>query len=132
MKMSDSHLACFTFILVFSLLHFSRGHSWLACTDYTEKNGAIWYGDKCRGFPRGAHRKAPKTGVFGGDSGINITLFFLRGFCDVAVILYLQATIILPMKKILARSHEMTIANTIEITQWLFTTLVSKSYLCIP
>lgn len=46
-------------------------HSWLACTDYTEKNGATWKPDKCRGFSRGSYRKAPKNGVFGGDSGFD-------------------------------------------------------------
>ncbi|CAK8690801.1 unnamed protein product [Clavelina lepadiformis] len=45
------------------------GHSWLTCTDYTEKNGATWDPSKCRGFPRDAARFAPKTGTFGFDTG---------------------------------------------------------------
>lgn len=46
-----------------------QSHSWLACTDYTEKNGATWKANQCRGFSRGAHRKARKTDVFGSDNG---------------------------------------------------------------
>lgn len=57
-----------TYFLV--TITFVQSHSWLACTDYTEKNGGIWKADKCRGFSRGSHRKAPKNGVFGGDNGM--------------------------------------------------------------
>jgi len=44
-------------------------HSWLACTDYAEKNAAEYDHSKCRGWPRNAARFAPIAGVFGGDTG---------------------------------------------------------------
>lgn len=44
------------------------GHSWLACTDYAEKNGADWMPNKCRGFPRDSPRYARKE-RFGVDTG---------------------------------------------------------------
>jgi len=44
-------------------------HSWLACTDYAEKNAAEYDHAKCRGWPRNAARYAPIGGVFGGDTG---------------------------------------------------------------
>ena len=43
-------------------------HSWLACVDYTEKNGNYWDPAKCRGFPRDSARYAPKDS-FGLDRG---------------------------------------------------------------
>ena len=61
------------------------GHSWLACSDYAEKNGANWSPSKCRGFPRDSARYAPKF-RFGIDTGIqsllrnsndNYLLFFM-------------------------------------------------------
>lgn len=58
-------------ILVLSLLcliHHARSHSWIACSDYTEKNGADWDPDKCRGFPRDGHRYTQKNS-FGQDTG---------------------------------------------------------------
>lgn len=45
-------------------------HSWLACVDYTEKNGAHWDPAKCRGFPRDASRYAQKNS-FGMDRGFD-------------------------------------------------------------
>ncbi|XP_019619934.1 PREDICTED: uncharacterized protein LOC109466643 [Branchiostoma belcheri] len=49
------------------------GHSWVSCTDYTEKNGATWDQAKCRGFPRSAERFANRQGVFGVDTGYDFT-----------------------------------------------------------
>ncbi|XP_078586300.1 uncharacterized protein LOC144868202 [Branchiostoma floridae x Branchiostoma japonicum] len=49
------------------------GHSWVSCTDYTEKNGATWDQTKCRGFPRSAERFANRRGVFGVDTGYDFT-----------------------------------------------------------
>ena len=46
-----------------------NGHSWLACTDYVEKNAGRWTPSKCRGFPRYAHVKVRKDGIFGIDNG---------------------------------------------------------------
>jgi len=46
-----------------------NAHSWLACTDYAEKNAAEYDHSKCRGWPRNAARFAPIGGVFGGDTG---------------------------------------------------------------
>ena len=68
------------------------GHSWIACTDYAEKNAAVsfiffshksfvnflknniiyyQYYDpaKCRGYPRAASRYAAKGVPFGSDRG---------------------------------------------------------------
>ncbi|XP_066275979.1 uncharacterized protein [Branchiostoma lanceolatum] len=47
------------------------GHSWVACTDYTEMNGADWDAGKCRAFPRSAHELVPKNVPFGTDKGYN-------------------------------------------------------------
>ena len=55
------------------LIPSTLSHSWLACTDYTEKNGAYWDPNKCRGFPRDAQRYADKNS-FGQDRG---NIFFL-------------------------------------------------------
>ena len=57
-------IAFFALVLIPSTL----SHSWLACTDYTEKNGAYWDPNKCRGFPRDAQRYADKNS-FGQDRG---------------------------------------------------------------
>jgi len=54
---------------LFSLFSLVSGHSWIACTDYAEKNAAYYDHSKCRGWPRNAARFAPKTGTFGGDTG---------------------------------------------------------------
>ena len=64
MKLEPSCLLAF---LIFSLF----GNSlckWLACTDYTEKNGDYWDPAKCRGFPRDAPTYANKES-FGKDVG---------------------------------------------------------------
>ena len=76
------------------------GHSWLTCTDYTEKNGATWDPSKCRGFPRDAARFAPKTGTFGFDTGslgnklsismhrfINVSLLYVSAYSLIHVII---------------------------------------------
>jgi len=60
-------------LAVFLLLCFIaqvRSHSWLACVDYTEKNGAHWDSSKCRGFPRDASKYAQKDS-FGMDRGFD-------------------------------------------------------------
>lgn len=44
-------------------------HSWIACTDYGEKNAAHYDHAKCRGWPRLASQYAPIGGTFGGDTG---------------------------------------------------------------
>jgi len=49
---------------------YTLSHSWLACTDYTEKNGAYWDADKCRGFPRDAQLYSKKDS-FGMDRGFD-------------------------------------------------------------
>ena len=55
------------------LIYTVAGHSWLACTDYAEKNGADWDPEKCRGFPRDAPRYARKNS-FGVDTGKDISM----------------------------------------------------------
>lgn len=55
------------------IAHISRHlclHSWLACVDYTEKNGAIWDPEKCRGFARNSGNYAQKES-FGQDRGFD-------------------------------------------------------------
>ena len=47
----------------------TKGHSWLACVDYTEKNGAYWDPNKCRGFARDSASFSDKNS-FGQDRGI--------------------------------------------------------------
>ena len=42
-------------------------HSWLVCTDYTEKNAAYYSHSKCRGYPRNGHQMV--SGPFGTDTG---------------------------------------------------------------
>ena len=44
-------------------------HSWLACSDYGEKNAAYYDHSKCRGWPRKAAQYAPIGSTFGGDTG---------------------------------------------------------------
>ena len=59
------------FFLIFFVcfLKSVRSHSWIACSDYTEKNGRYWSASKCRGFPRDASRYAQKYS-FGQDRGM--------------------------------------------------------------
>ncbi|KAI8494221.1 hypothetical protein Bbelb_279810 [Branchiostoma belcheri] len=47
------------------------GHSWIACTDYTEMNGQDWDAGKCRAFPRSGQQFVPKSAAFGTDTGYN-------------------------------------------------------------
>ena len=45
-------------------------HSWIACTDYGEKNGRYYDVEKCRAWPRRGWDLVPKTEPFGsGGSG---------------------------------------------------------------
>jgi len=43
-------------------------HSWIACSDYAEKNAAEWDANKCRGFARDSPTYAQKNN-FGLDRG---------------------------------------------------------------
>jgi len=58
------------FLVLFAIcfIKFVQPHSWIACTDYTEKNGKYWSASKCRGYPRDASRFAQKDS-FGQDRG---------------------------------------------------------------
>nr|CAB3260422.1 uncharacterized protein LOC100175308 [Phallusia mammillata] len=47
-----------------------QSHSWIACSDYAEKNGADWDHTKCRGYPRDAAQFAQKNS-FGQDRGFD-------------------------------------------------------------
>lgn len=60
----------FVLTLQLVLLDYVLSHSWLACVDYTEKNGGDWYPEKCRGFARGSSAYAQKTS-FGMDRGFD-------------------------------------------------------------
>ena len=62
---------CFAavFVAILFLARQVNSHSWIACTDYAEKNAGTWNPEKCRGFPRKAHVKVPKNGIFGLDHG---------------------------------------------------------------
>ena len=64
--------------IIFTLVKVN-GHSWLACTDYAEKNAGTWNPSKCRGFPRRAHQKANKFNTFGSDTGLYKIFLFLEG-----------------------------------------------------
>lgn len=44
-------------------------HSWITCTDYVTKNDDVYDVAKCRGFPRAANTRLPKTKTFAADSG---------------------------------------------------------------
>ncbi|XP_039250782.2 uncharacterized protein LOC120328380 [Styela clava] len=46
-------------------------HSWLACTDYAEKNARYYDHKLCRGYARSAIRFAPRGGEFGLDKDFN-------------------------------------------------------------
>lgn len=52
------------------LVHRTVAHSWIACADYTEKNGAEWDPNKCRGFARDSGTYAQKNN-FGMDRGFD-------------------------------------------------------------
>jgi len=56
---------------LFSLIPCITAHSWLACSDYGEKNGVYYDHAKCRGWPRLASKYAPIGATFGGDSGFD-------------------------------------------------------------
>jgi len=58
------------FIVLFVTIGQVVSHSWLACVDYTEKNGAVWDADKCRGFARDSYHYAKKN-EFGNDRGFD-------------------------------------------------------------
>jgi len=47
-----------------------NGHSWIACTDYQEENGAYWDKELCRAYPRYAEKYANKDS-FGNDRGFD-------------------------------------------------------------
>lgn len=49
------------FLILFSVTLKVCSSSWLACSDYTEKNGGVWDPQKCRGFPRNAATYAQKS-----------------------------------------------------------------------
>ncbi|CAG5085448.1 Oidioi.mRNA.OKI2018_I69.PAR.g10898.t1.cds [Oikopleura dioica] len=59
---------------LFTLSALSAGvsaHSWIACTDYLEKNARYYDHDLCRAWPRDAHQYAPIGQTFGGDRGFD-------------------------------------------------------------
>ncbi|KAI9021130.1 hypothetical protein DFJ74DRAFT_671979 [Hyaloraphidium curvatum] len=41
-------------VLALAVARGVESHSWVACTDYAERNGYYWNATKCRGYPRGA------------------------------------------------------------------------------
>jgi len=61
---------CYAFFVLAFQLFKASSHSWLACVDYTEKNGAIWNPEKCRGFARDSQMYARKDS-FGVDRGFD-------------------------------------------------------------
>ena len=67
------------FVLILQFFKVSS-HSWLACVDYTEKNGAIWNPEKCRGFARDSQIYARKDS-FGFDRGELQIAIFSQQFC---------------------------------------------------
>ncbi|XP_039251212.2 uncharacterized protein LOC120328749 [Styela clava] len=60
-----------SFVCLLQCIPQGYGHSWLACTDYAEKNGRYYDHDLCRGYARSALRLAPRGGTFGGDTGFD-------------------------------------------------------------
>lgn len=65
-----AYYAYLAVVVLCSCVYLSNGHSWIACTDYVEKNGDMFNHDKCRGYPRAANKKLRKNIVdFGEDSG---------------------------------------------------------------
>ena len=71
--------------LLSSVVH---SHSWIACTDYGEKNGRYYDVDKCRAWPRRAWDLVPKTEEFGlGGSGFAKAINDDESPCKVSAIL---------------------------------------------
>jgi len=64
------YLCIYTLLLLATFCADTKGHSWLACVDYTEKNGAYWDPNKCRGFARDSASFSDKNS-FGQDRGFN-------------------------------------------------------------
>ncbi|XP_076805501.1 uncharacterized protein LOC143449269 [Clavelina lepadiformis] len=60
----------FVILLILSFIALVAPHSWIACSDYCEKNGADWDPNCCRGFPRDAQTYAQKD-KFGLDRGFD-------------------------------------------------------------
>ena len=50
----------------------AAAHSWIACTDYLEKNGDYWDAGSCRAFARHGWQYTPRDEAFGTDRGYNI------------------------------------------------------------
>nr|XP_002127986.1 uncharacterized protein LOC100175308 [Ciona intestinalis] len=57
-------------IVTLCVIGYVQSHSWIACSDYTEKNGGNWDPNRCRGFPRDSRNYAPKNS-FGLDRGFD-------------------------------------------------------------
>ena len=70
-----SEMLKITFLLLVYVINYVTPHSWIACSDYAEKNGAYWDAKKCRGYPRDASRFAQKNS-FGQDRGEMNFLFY--------------------------------------------------------
>ena len=66
----------FSVIFLLCLLKFVDPQSWLACTDYTQKNGRYWRPQRCRGFARDSEKYARKDS-FGHDRSKSV--FFING-----------------------------------------------------
>ncbi|KAG2389410.1 hypothetical protein C9374_013970 [Naegleria lovaniensis] len=58
-------------VLLATLVSVVLAHSWIDCTDYTEKNGAYYSSSKCRARPRNWAAHAAINSAFGGDTGCN-------------------------------------------------------------
>lgn len=65
-KMVSQKLFCFLALFVALTL----AHSWIDCTDYTEKNGNYYGANKCRARPRNWQQHTG-GGTFGADTGYN-------------------------------------------------------------
>nr|XP_039251213.1 uncharacterized protein LOC120328750 [Styela clava] len=63
--------ALLSFFCLLECIPQGYGHSWLACTDYAEKNGRYYDDDLCRGYARSANELAPRGGTFGLDKGFD-------------------------------------------------------------
>ena len=59
-------------IVLLAYIFETSGHSWIACSDYTEKNGRYWDPKKCRGYARDSSKYSPHNS-FGLDLGITLT-----------------------------------------------------------
>jgi len=68
MKAHTTFMGCISMLLV--LVAMVNGHSWIACTDYQEENGAYWDKELCRAYPRYAEKYANKDS-FGNDRGFD-------------------------------------------------------------